>query len=300
MAKLAPIILFTYRRAAHTKRCIESLKQSPLAYESELYIFSDASKGGSDYADVMAVRSYIKTITGFKRIVIEEAEQNRGLATNVIYGVGKVLNEHGRAIVLEDDLIVSPFFLPYMNEALEMYKDVEEVININSHVLSSPMKFSDNFLISFANSWGWATWKRGWEYFEPDAEKLLAKIKEEGREREFDLGYHFTRMLQEQCEGKINSWAVRWNASLFVNRKLSLNAGRPLVINGGFGEGATHCNTPDLFSVKLTREELHPSLITPVKEDLTMRNKLRKTYMVRTSYTNKLRMAILTKLKQFF
>ncbi len=297
---VAPIILFTYRRPAHVKRCIESLLQSPLAHESELYIFSDAAKGTTDRVDVLAVRRYITTITGFKNIIIEEAPQNRGLADSVIYGVGKVLDEHGRAIILEDDLELSPYFLTYMNEALDMYEDVEEVININSHILSSPMTFKDNFLISFANSWGWATWKRGWKYFEPNAEKLLAKIKEQGREREFDLGYHFTRMLREQSEGKINSWAVRWNASLFVNRKLSLNVGKPLVANRGFGTGATHCNTPNLFSVKLYTGELHPQMMQPVEENKEMRKKLRKTYMLRTSYTNKLRVLILSKLKQLF
>ncbi|MBR3608684.1 MAG: glycosyltransferase family 2 protein [Bacteroidales bacterium] len=296
----APIILFTYRRAAHTKRCIESLKQSPLASESILYIFSDAAKGGADMVDVLAVRSYIKSITGFKEVIIVEATQNRGLADSVIYGVGKVLDKHGRAIVIEDDLVLSPHFLSYMNEALDMYEDVEEVININSHVLSSPMTFDDNFLISFANSWGWATWKRGWRYFEPDANKLLAKIKEEKREREFNMGYHFTRMLKEQCNGKINSWAVRWNASLFVNRKLSLNVGKPLVTNSGFEAGATHCNTPDLFSVKLYADEIHPQMITPIEESQEMRNKLRKTYMIRTSYINKLRVAIVTMLKRIF
>ena len=159
---VAPIILFTYRRAAHTRRCVESIKRSPLAAESKLYIFSDAPKGNADLADVLAVRSYLKTVTGFKSVVIEEATENRGLANSVIYGVGKVLEEHGRAIVLEDDLILSPYFLSYMNEALEIYKDEEDVININSHILSSPMTFNENFFISFANSWGWATWKRGW------------------------------------------------------------------------------------------------------------------------------------------
>ena len=300
MSNIAPIILFTYKRAAHTKRCIESLKQSLLAQESVLYIFSDAAKSRTDIADVLAVRAYIKSITGFKAVIIEESEQNRGLADSVIYGVGKVLDEHGRAIILEDDLILSPHFLAYMNEALDMYENVENVININSHVLSSPMTFKDNFLISFANSWGWATWKRGWAYFEQDASKLLLQIKEQGREREFDLGYHFTRMLQEQSEGKINSWAIRWNASLFINRKLSLNSGKPLVTNGGFGAGATHCNTPNLFSVKLYTDELHPQMITPIEEDTAMRKKLRKTYMIRTSYTNKLRVAIMSKLKQIF
>ncbi|MBQ3576459.1 MAG: hypothetical protein IJA28_03470, partial [Coprobacter sp.] len=87
---------------------------------------------------------------------------------------------------------------------------------------------------------------------------------------------------------------------LFVNCKLSLNVGKPLVTNSGFGAGATHCNTPDLFSVKLYTDEIHPQMITPVVESREMRNKLRKTYMIRTSYTNKLRVAIVAMLKRIF
>ena len=117
---VAPIILFTYRRTDHTRRCVESIKASPLAAESILYIFSDAAKGGADVADVQEVRDYIKTITGFKNVVIEEATENRGLANSVIYGVGKVLEEHGRAIVLEDDLATAGDFPGMWRRLLKM------------------------------------------------------------------------------------------------------------------------------------------------------------------------------------
>lgn len=297
MNNYAPILLFVYNRPEHTKRCIKSLLQSPVAAESRLYIFSDGAKGAHDAEAVADVRQYIHAINGFKEVIVDENYQNFGLAETIIYGVTKVVNIYGRVIVVEDDLILAPGFLGYMNEALEMYKDTPEVVNINGHILSSPMKFPENFLISFADSWGWATWKRGWDIFEKDGAKLLREIEASGKSGRFDMGYHFTRMLREQISGKNNSWAIRWNASIFTKDKLSLNAGKPLAINSGFGKDATHCNTPDLFSVKLYTGEIHPKMITPAVENKTARLMLRITYMLRTSYTNKLRILLLARLK---
>ncbi|MEG1999405.1 MAG: glycosyltransferase family 2 protein, partial [Bacteroidales bacterium] len=203
-----------------------------------------------------------------------------------------------KAIVVEDDLILAPAFLSYMNEALEMYKDVDEVVNINGHVLSSPIRFKENFLVSFADSWGWATWKRGWDLFESDGSKLLQEIEATGKSSRFNMCYHFTRMLREQINGKNNSWAIRWNASIFTKGKLSLNAGIPLAVNTGFGKDATHCNTPDLFSVNLYTGDIHPQLITPTVENKVSRHKLSINYMLRTSYLNKLRIWLLNKINE--
>lgn len=293
MNDFAPVLLFVYNRPTHVKRCVVSLRQSTVAAESPLIVFSDGAKGERDYAQVAEVRDFIRTIEGFKSVEIRENPVNRGLAANIIDGVTECVERFGRVIVVEDDLVLSPCFLEYMNKALVLYADVEGVVNINSHVLEGPQRFPDNFLISFADSWGWATWKRGWELFEPDGTVLLDKIKKMRGTKRFDMGYHFVRMLREQIEGKNNSWAIRWNASLFVNGKLSLNAGKPLAVNMGFGRDATHCNTPDLFSVRLYTGNLEPKLISPAVEDPEARNSLRINYIVRTSYANKLRVRLL-------
>lgn len=293
MNSLAPILLFVYNRPAHVERCVASLLQSPLAQESPLIIFSDGAKGEHDRAQVDTVREYIRKIEGFKSVEIRENTVNRGLADNIIGGVTECTERFGRVIVVEDDLVLSPCFLNFMNRALDLYENVEEVVNINSHVLEGPQRFPDNFLISFADSWGWATWKRGWELFEPDGTLLLDKIKKMRGTKRFDMGYHFVRMLREQIVGKNNSWAIRWNASIFVNGKLSLNAGKPLAVNEGFGKDATHCNTPDLFGVRLYTGNLEPRLISPAEENPEARNNLRLNYIVRTSYANKLRVRLL-------
>jgi len=115
---------------------VEALKKNELAQESELFIFSDGWKNEDDKPKVLEVRDYLKTIDGFKKVTIIEKDKNWGLANNIIDGVSKIVNEYDKVIVLEDDLMTSPYFLKYMNEALKRYKDEEKVMHISGSLLS--------------------------------------------------------------------------------------------------------------------------------------------------------------------
>ena len=130
--KLAPILLFVYNRPDHVKRGIESLLANNLAKDSELYIFSDAAKNSETQTAVDEVRRFIHTIQGFKEIHYVERTENWGLARNIIDGVTSLVNQYGKVIVLEDDLIVAPYFLQFMNDALETYQDEENVCHIQA------------------------------------------------------------------------------------------------------------------------------------------------------------------------
>ena len=192
--ELAPIVLFVYNRPEHTRACLEYLERNELAAESELYVFADGAKQGSEEA-VAAVRRVIAEPWKFKRLNVVERPENKGLAANVIAGVTSVLETHDRVIVLEDDLIVSPYFLRFMNEALEVYKDTEEVCHVTCHMLDHKGELPDTFLIRWCNSWGWGTWSRAWQYFEPDGRKSLREIERRDLCRQFDLdgGFHLPR-----------------------------------------------------------------------------------------------------------
>ena len=128
---LAPIILFVYNRPSYTKLAVEALQRNTLAKDSELFIFSDAAKDKNDIF-VSEVREYIKTISGFNKISIIERENNFGLAANIIDGVTSIVNSYGKVIVLEDDIITSPYFLNYMNDALNVYENIEKVMHISA------------------------------------------------------------------------------------------------------------------------------------------------------------------------
>lgn len=276
----APILLFVYNRPAHTKQAVNSLLRNSLAADSELFIYSDGAKGEEDASAVAEVREYIHSIEGFLSITIVERERNRGLAENIIDGVTTRLRQYGRAIVLEDDLVLAPHFLRFMNDALELYKDEERVGHIQGCDFVEDPLLPYSYLIKFTGSWGWATWHRAWKHFEPDGEKLLHRLMESKGNKTFDFNgnYPFTRMLRRQVEGKNNSWAIRWNASLFLNNILSLNAGRSLVRNQGFDGSGTHCGDDGLYDSSLWMNPLPVTKISPVVESETARRSYARYY----------------------
>ena len=252
---LAPIVLFTYNRPWHTMQTVEALKKNELAQESELFIFSDGWKNEDDKPKVLEVRDYLKTIDGFKNVTIIEKDKNWGLAANIIDGVTKIVNDYGRIIVLEDDLVTSPYFLRFMNEALEMYKYEEKVASIHGYIY--PIKdLPDTFFIKGADCWGWATWKEKWVIFEPDGKKLLEEVKRKNlaKEADFNGTYGYTKMLKDQIKGKNNSWAIRWYFSAFLRDMLTLYPGKSYVKNIGFDFNATHTkNKTNIFDVELNQ-----------------------------------------------
>jgi len=173
----APIVLFTYNRPWHTRRTIEALQKNHLASESVIFIFSDGPKTEEDEPKVEEVRKFLKTIQGFKQIEIIEREKNWGLAKNIIDGVTKVVNEYGKVIVLEDDIVTSPSFLKFMNEALNRFEDKEKVMHISGYMY--PIKtegLPDTFFIKPTSCWGWATWKRAWKFFERNPQKQINSL----------------------------------------------------------------------------------------------------------------------------
>jgi len=268
MKEYAPILLFTHNRPAHTRQLIESLLTNEEAAESRLFVYSDAARKSTDQEAVAEVRRYLHTLTGFLSVEVIERTENQGLATNVIAGVTEQVNRYGRVIVLEDDLIVSPYFLRFMNDALNVYEDEPHVGHIQACDFTQDPSLPSTFLIKWTGSWGWATWKRAWQYFNPDGKALLQQLEDRNLTRIFDFDgtYGFTRMLRRQTEGKNNSWAIRWNASLFLADILSLNVGRSLVQNNGFDGSGTNCGGGGLYSSLLRAEALPVVKISPIKE----------------------------------
>lgn len=276
----SPILLFVYNRPDHTAQVIESLLTNPLASQSELFIYSDAAKNIESAEAVNEVRSLIHQVEGFARITIIEREENWGLARNIIDGVTTRVKEYGRVIVLEDDLVVAPHFLTFMNDALEMYKDEPKVGHIQACEFFDDSSLPDTFLIKWTGSWGWATWERAWNLFNPNGTELLNELEAKKLTKEFDFNhaYRFTRMLRRQIEGKNNSWAIRWNATLFLKGVLSLNVGKSLVKNVGFDGSGTNCGGGGLYASSLYQEVLPLQKINPIEENIKARESVERYY----------------------
>ena len=262
--ELSPICLFVYNRLWHTMQTIEALKNNNLASKSELFIFSDGAKNNEAIPAVSEVRSYIQTITGFKKVKIILRETNLGLANNIISGVSEIVNLYKQVIVLEDDLVTSPFFLKYMNDALDLYKNDERVASIHGYVY--PINdLPETFFVKGADCWGWSTWDRAWADFEPSGRKILQEINEKRLECEIDYNHsiEFMKMLKNQIKGKNDSWAIRWHLSAFLKDKLTLYPGKSFIKNIGCDYSGQHSIETKVFDPLMIEDYLDLSKIQP-------------------------------------
>ncbi len=243
----APVLLFAYNRSLLLEQTLKSLAENDLAADSDLYIYCDGPKENATQKsldEILHVRSLAKRTVGFRKLHVVESDINNGLAKSVINGVTNVVNEHGKVIVVEDDVLLSPYFLRFMNDALVKYENDERVLSIGSwNYFAGNKNLQSNFFIRYPDSIAWATFSRAWKLFEHDSGLILKKLEEQKLLHEFNCGLkekYFEKMLINQIEGKIDSWAIRWTAVSVLNKKLNFYPRISLSKHMGFGATATH------------------------------------------------------------
>ncbi|MBS0289698.1 MAG: glycosyltransferase [Proteobacteria bacterium] len=249
----APICLFTYNRLWHTQCTIASLQCNRLAKESHLIIYSDGPKNDNHVASVAELRKYLRKVSGFQSVQLIERPNNFGLAKSIISGVTELTNKFGRVIVVEDDLVVSPHFLDYMNQGLNLYQNDENVASIHGYTFPIKEPLPSTYFLRGADCWGWATWKRAWGKFESNGTLLLQKLQQQKLLKLFDFQntQPNIQMLKDQIVGKNNSWAIRWLASAFLNNMLTLYPGKSLVRNIGLDNSGENCVNTNMYDVQV-------------------------------------------------
>lgn len=268
MQLFAPIALFVYNRPQHTERTIKFLQQNELASESRLFVFSDGAKSTEDEAKVLEVRELLKNIVGFKSVEVIERPKNMGLANSVIAGVSRLVKDYQQVIVMEDDLITSPFTLTYFNEALTRYRTADKVMHIGAYMY--PLKennLPETFFYRAATSWGWATWERAWQHFEPNIDTLMSQF-DARKKSEFSIEHqmNFWKQMEDFKKGKNNSWAIRWYASIFLKGGLTLNPSQSLVNNIGHDGTGIHSGINDIYNVIINPKPIQ-QFPTDIKEN---------------------------------
>lgn len=253
---LSPVILFVYNRVRQTKICIRYLKKNQLSKKTTLIIFSDYhKKKKNDEEKVHKVREYIKTIKGFKKIIIIERKINYGLFENITKGITEVIKKYKKVIILEDDILVSKYFLNFMNEGLKIYEKNKNVSSIHGYVYPVKKKLPETFFLYGGDCWGWATWKDRWLDFEKNPTKLQTLLLKKNKEEIFNYGdllKSYSLMLEGRINQRNNSWAILWHASNVVKEKLVLYPNKSFVKNIGFDGSGTHSSNLKKNNFNLT------------------------------------------------
>lgn len=249
---LAPIVLFVYNRPSHTRKTLEALSKNTLADESDLYVFCDGPKDNADELTLDAitkVRTIVKAKKWCKSVTVYESEQNNGLADSIITGVTEIVNRFGKIIVLEDDIITAKGFLKYMNNALDLYQYEDKVMHIGSYLpyTNSVRNLPETFFLKFMSCWGWATWKESWNLAIWDTAYLFQKVQNPKVRDKFNLGgvLNFHEQLENNINGKIKTWAIKWYTTIFLKEGLCLYPNISLSNNIGLDGTGENCNIED-------------------------------------------------------
>lgn len=251
LLKLAPIVLFVYNRPQHTELTLNALYHNKLASESTLYIYSDGLKENASHETIIQVsevRSVIRKQKWCKKVVIIESDKNKGLAESIKNGVSEVIKQHGKVIVMEDDLITSTAFLTYMNKALDYYQKRMSVFSISGYNLPpNKMPIPDDYdydvYASLRNgSWGWATWEDRWNQVDWSVSNFKVISKNQPLQDAFNRrGDDVYPMLESQQSGKLNIWSIQFTVAHFENHAVSIVPTVSYVDNIGLDGTGENC-----------------------------------------------------------
>jgi len=283
---LAPVVLFVYNRPWHTEQTLIALSENDLANKSVLYIYADGAKENAtdeQLEKIRQVRNLIKSKQWCKEVHIIESGDNKGLANSIIDGVTKIVNQYGKIIVLEDDIVTSRGFLKYMNDALNLYENEEKVMHISAFVPRNKGLYflPQTYFLKFMSCWGWATWQDAWKYICLNTEYLYSEITKDKSvlyDYNLDGAIRFEEQLETNLSGKIHTWAIKWFTSIYLRGGLCLYPQKSLVRNIGFDGSGVHCGNSrsDVYDVVLSNKVCVKRI--ELKESQRARSYLKKFY----------------------
>ena len=281
----APVAIFAFNRPDHLNRLLESLKNNNSCHKMKFWIFIDGPRNGSDDKPIESVISIATKFSLDYDVEIIRNESNVGLSASLIRGITKVLTIHSKIIVLEDDLFLSKHFLNFCNQGLVLYENNSKVASIHGFSYPISDEHDTPYFLRGADCWGWATWRDRWQLFECDSEKLYKELQRRNLSQDFDLSgaARSMQMLKRQADGILDSWAIRWHASMFLADRLTLYPNISLVRNEGRDGTGTHGGGGEFSDVQLSLTSISP-YVEKVEESSIMRKRLEK-YLRKTTGT---------------
>lgn len=245
MQDLAPIAVLTYTRLDHLKQTVKALQKNSLARESIIYFFSDAAQKGDEWK-VQLLREYLKTVTGFKKIFLEERKTNSYLE-NTVGNVEKILKYYGKGIILEDDIVTASGFLKYMNDALNYYENNDKVFSVTGY--SPPISLPDDYVKDYFtlrrfSGWGAGLW--GSKYFKMKP-LTVEEFESADKKNISTYGTDLLTMMDKQAKGGIRANDVNMMFYQYKTDMMTIYPKKSLVQNIGHDGSGVHCGVSDKF-----------------------------------------------------
>jgi hypothetical protein len=252
MSRRTPLALFVYNRPGHTARALAAIGRLDRLDAVDLHIFCDAPKREAHAPAVAEARAVVRAFAATGRAEVILRDENFGLARSIAGSVTDLTDACGQVIVLEDDLVPTPDFLPFMLDGLERYADRPEVMQISGCLLPGRVPAaSDGLFLPLTTTWGWATWARAWQAFRPSIapDACLALDTDTALRHRFTAegSVDYVAMLDDRIHGRNDSWGILWWYAVARAGGLVLYPRESLIWNGGFDASGVHCGGDEVF-----------------------------------------------------
>lgn len=163
-----PVLLIHFNRPQSTRRQIEALK---IVAPKRVWLLCDGPRAGrtGEAEKVTEVRELLDDLPWDCEVKRLYRDANLGCFRSVSDGISWFLDDCGAGIIVEDDVIPTPSFFRFCEELLTRYADSLDVFAISGHHRrSKPLAIDGDYGFSnYFECWGWATWKRAWDHFDP-------------------------------------------------------------------------------------------------------------------------------------
>lgn len=261
-----PIVLLIFNRPDTTEQVFQTIRQ---VQPSKLLVVADAPRKGhpTDQERCQLARAITEQVDWNCEVLRDYADTNLGCQQRVASGLDWVFDQVDEAIILEDDCVPHPSFFRFCQELLERYRDDKRVMSISGDNFQfGTHKISESYYFSrYPHCWGWATWKRAWQYNNTQVQfweevikrNLLASILQNPNQEKF-----WSSRFQSAYEGTLDSWNACWTLACWVQSGLTILPQHNLVSNIGFGEAATNTSKSRSLARMPIAEMLFP-LIHP-------------------------------------
>lgn len=236
-----PVVLFVYNRPQTTLRVLDAIR----AYQPhKLLIVSDGAKPQEDDAlRVAAVREVCEQVDWPCVVSRLYRSSNLGCRASVSSGLKWVFEQENDAIILEDDCLPDDSFFEYCAALLEQYESDPQIMSICGY-RAEPLDPNESFSYFFSkypSNWGWATWRRAFQGYDPDlltwSEDKISWLAEHLGSQAFARYWAY---LFKRSKKGANDWDYAWAYHCWRHHGLSIRPQVSLVENIGFGPDATH------------------------------------------------------------
>lgn len=145
-----------------------------------------------------------------------------------------------------------------MNDGLTIYADDQRVMEVGGFLPQlNKQGLTESFFLPWTTSWGWGTWKRSWDLFERNPEKLIENTTEKEKYiiniNDTDKG-QWNQVIRNQKK-EIYTWAVFFSITVIKNHGLVLYGNKSMCRNIGLDGSGTNCGNSSVDEIEEISKE---------------------------------------------